>query len=507
VRPFPRNNQRVIAPMYREIGPMVRENAPMSREIAPISRRAGVALLAGVLLVAAAAPQVERGRRIYREGVGSAAAPIVAVLGGAGGARVPAATLPCAGCHGRDRRGKPEGGVVPPEISWRALTDPDGAVRPDGRRRPPYTERLLKRAIAMGIDAAGEPLGAAMPRYQMSQEEMADLLTYLAAADAEGEPGVSAAEVAVGVLLPPRSLPEVRDAVRAALAATLGAAGAAGGIYGRRVAPRFVESPEAPAERGKALGGLARDGSLFALLAPFADGADEALLAAAAQGIPVVGPLLSPLPAAPPAGGPVFFLEAGLDELARPLAWLGAARQGEGRGAIVHPDDPRLAAALASLREEAQRAGGPPPFDIALTASPGEAARLRSAVARLAAAGVRLVHFLGPAAALPPFLTEAARIGWHPQLLAPGPLSGPPAAAREARAAALLFLEAVRRTGRDLTREGLLQALAALYRYETGETPAVTFGPSRRFGIHGTQVRWLAPGQENPLVGEWIDLD
>jgi cytochrome c oxidase subunit II len=44
---------------------------------------------------------------------------------------------------------------------------------------PPYTEETLKRAIIQGIDPAGEPLEWPMPRWNMSDEDLNDLIDFL----------------------------------------------------------------------------------------------------------------------------------------------------------------------------------------------------------------------------------------------------------------------------------------------------------------------------------------
>ena len=43
----------------------------------------------------------------------------------------------------------------------------------------PYTDALIRRAITKGIDPAGQPLDWTMPRWQMGQEDLEDLLAYL----------------------------------------------------------------------------------------------------------------------------------------------------------------------------------------------------------------------------------------------------------------------------------------------------------------------------------------
>jgi mono/diheme cytochrome c family protein len=124
-------------------------------------------------------PQEERGQQIYLQGTASSGQEIIALIGDEG-LEVPASTMPCVVCHGRDGRGRPaEGGVVPSDITWKSLTKPDGVTHESGRKHPPYTEKLLKRAIGMGTDPAGNALHMAMPRYRMAPEDMDELIAYL----------------------------------------------------------------------------------------------------------------------------------------------------------------------------------------------------------------------------------------------------------------------------------------------------------------------------------------
>ena len=55
-------------------------------------------------------------------------------------------------------------------------------------------------------------------------------------------------------------------------------------------------------------------------------------------------------------------------------------------------------------------------------------------------------------------------------------------------AAAKIFSEALKRAGRDLSREKVVTALEGLYEYDTGVTPSITFGPNRRVGSMGAYV-------------------
>lgn len=55
-------------------------------------------------------------------------------------------------------------------------------------------------------------------------------------------------------------------------------------------------------------------------------------------------------------------------------------------------------------------------------------------------------------------------------------------------AAAKLLVEGLRGAGRDLSRLALVDALEALYCYQTGLTPPLSYGPNRRIGARGAHV-------------------
>ena len=132
-----------------------------------------LALIAPAVLHGAAelTPEEQRGRQIYLEGTSPSGGEIVAVMGDAQ-IEVPAASVPCSSCHGLDGRGRPEGGVSPSDLRWESLTRPYGVTHPSGRSHPPYDERLLKRAVTLGLDPAGNNLHVAMPRFRLSLQDM-----------------------------------------------------------------------------------------------------------------------------------------------------------------------------------------------------------------------------------------------------------------------------------------------------------------------------------------------
>ena len=57
-----------------------------------------------------------------------------------------------------------------------------------------------------------------------------------------------------------------------------------------------------------------------------------------------------------------------------------------------------------------------------------------------------------------------------------------------ALAAGKLFVEGLRKAGRDLSRIRLVEGLESLYGFETGVTPRLSYGPNRRIGARGAHI-------------------
>jgi len=179
---------------------------------------------------------------------GSALLAQLAQLGS--GDLVSAAELPCLGCHGSDGRGRAEGGVTPSDIRLSSLTRPYEVIEGSGRRRAPYDERKIVRAVAMGLDASGTPLHAVMPRYRLSREDAADLMAYLAVLGNEPDPGLTEHAIRVGAL--GMGAAGDRDA-GAALQALFDKLNRDGGVYRRRVDLVSADLPADPAARAAAV--------------------------------------------------------------------------------------------------------------------------------------------------------------------------------------------------------------------------------------------------------------
>ncbi len=70
-----------------------------------------------------------------------------------------------------------------PDITWDNLAKEERHEEASGEaeheEHPPYTVETLKRAITRGIDPAGEPLDREMPRWRMSERDLADLTEFI----------------------------------------------------------------------------------------------------------------------------------------------------------------------------------------------------------------------------------------------------------------------------------------------------------------------------------------
>lgn len=512
------------------------------------------ALLLGALAQAEAVPggdSVERGRQIYMETTSPAGGEIVAVLGEAS-AEIPGSAVPCSGCHGRDGRGRPEGGVTPTDITWRNLTRPYGLVRATGNRVPAYDERSLARAIKEAVDPAGVSFHVAMPRYRMSPRDLEDLVAFVKTLGQEADPGVSETSVRIALLLPPPGpLAGLGEAVRAAVAARFAEQNAAGGVFGRRVDLISLQAEGTAAERRPRIRELLAAEQAFAAVAPFFAGDDAALAELfETTAVPAIGPFMLHPSEELAVQRHLFFLSPGIADQARAL--VRHAREtaaAEPRPALVAPEDESLNAAAKAV--ELACAGWRPASVHRYRRADFNA----SAMAQdLAARGADPVLFLGSGPEALALLRAAEPLsGWRPRLFltalaADGSLFAAPSAfdnriflalpaqpgegnaATSARyralkdahglpaehrsaqlsglAAAEVLLEGLLRCGRELTRVRLIENLEGLRQLDTGYAPPLSFGPSRRLGARGAYLFRLDLSRQSlEPAGGWLEAE
>src|ERR1041385_3352907 len=130
----------------------------------------------------------KRGKALYLRGESASGQEITALLNDID---VPASTVTCAGCHGARGEGKTEGGVTAGNLTWANLLKPYGHTHPTGRKHGPFDEAAFVRALEEGTDPAGNTMLNAMPRFKMSEEDLADLIAYVKRIEDDRDPGIS----------------------------------------------------------------------------------------------------------------------------------------------------------------------------------------------------------------------------------------------------------------------------------------------------------------------------
>lgn len=480
-----------------------------------------LALIAGLAMSAATEGDPDRGRAFYQSGETADGETIMAVLGG--NVEIPAATVPCSSCHGHDGRGRPEGGAVPSDLRWSSLTKPYGVTLPSGRHYPPYNPRSLALAITAGLDPAGNTLTTTMPRYQLPRQAMADLIAYLRIIEDERDPGIADDALRIGTIVP-RDRSAIAHAVTDTLRALFDEVGDGGGIYGRR-----LELVTLPAARTReALAAALDDADVVALVAPFT-GADasDVLDIAESHRVPTIGPLtLEPGHEIVPRHH-TFYLYGGIVDHAEVLVAFARARSGSTPRLAILSDDADLTGTMKA-RLETRDSGnvifaslsGTDPADVALCL---DSASLEHAVSAATAGWRGMV--LAPAAAVdlgrlgqldalegrlfvafPHPIGPAARDGLT-RLATWSTARGIDADHRAVRGAALaagrLLIDAIERSGRDLSRAELIRALEAVRDFETGVLPPLTYDANRRVGLRGAAILGLEGGMLQPIRG-WV---
>ena len=488
-------------------------------------KRRAVILAFLVASVASAAdlltPGEKRGREIYLHGK-SATRPMTAFFGADAAGEINASVVPCASCHGPDGRGVTEGTVAPSDIRWSVLGKPYASTD-GGRRRPRYDAALLARTVRDAVDAAGAPLFAVMPRYRIDQADLDDLLAYLRRLGNEPQPGLDDGAIVIATVVPlsgPRA--PMGEAVRSVIAGYFDDVNREGGLFGRRLKLETIDAAAPPKKIAAALGG-----QIFGVVGASWSSDDRALDdIVGAERIPLVTPFPTALESRTSVSS--FFIFPDLESQALALIDFAAERAGKGpaRVALVH-DGSKLADAAAkaaarhctsigwSVGKEATKDA-----DVLLIVGdvdvPAIAATIKSPQILIAGASIskslfelsgKTVFIAAPT--LPSDLSEEGKS--EIESFATRHQLSPAYHTAEiaAYAAVKVFVEALRRGGRDVTREKLIASLEHLYGFATGVTPPVTYGPSRHVGTLGAYIvgidfdrrtfappsRWITPAE------------
>ncbi len=489
-----------------------------------------------------------RGKQIYFEGTSPSGGEITAIVG-TEGVTLPASAVPCASCHGSDGLGRREGGVIPPDIRWSELTKVYGHVHEDGRKHPAFDEMSVARLIRTGLDPDFNKLDSSMPLYTMSVKDMDSLVAYLRFLEHDRDPGVGKDSIQLGTLLPlqgPRG--ELGQAMAQVMLAYFKEVNQRGGIFGRKLellAIPYGSSAESTLDNLRAA--FEQEG-VFALVGAYTVGMDEQILELLREvKMPMVGPFtLNPGDAF--VNSDIFYIYPGFAEQAQALAEQALAQMKGAKGnlALVGPEGADVDGLIAAVEDRfpqdktfESRSLRYPRGKLDATALAAELQQsdavlflgVQDELLAVLDALVDHEHYPGIFAlsAFAPQLFEAPeafnqRIYLaYPTLsrdvsaggraeyqrlaqlhaLPPGHLQGQVAAL----AAAKLLEEGLRGAGHALDRARLVEAIEALYRYDTGLTPPLTYGPNRRIGAMGAHVMVVdIANRTTRPVGEWREL-
>ncbi len=510
-----------------------------------------VALVAAMLAAPAVGAQLTlkeaRGKQIFLSGSSTAGREITAYVGKASTA-VPASALPCAGCHGPDGLGRPEGGVRPSNITWSHLTKRYGTRSAWGQQRPAYSEETVARAIAAGSDSAGAQLDVSMPRFQMDSEDMADLIAYLKRLEHQLDPGLTKTAITLGTLLPEGGRSDsLGEAIKGVIQAYFVDINAQGGIYNRRLELKVSGAPtrDLVLVRGQE---LIESGQVFALVAAVTSGLESELGDIVEQHrIPLIGPFTQFPRDADTLQRFTFYLFGGLTIQAKALVDYASKKLRKPRIGVVYPRDENTRTVAQAIRARAENYQWPQA--VLIEYSPRQM-NASAAVANLKTAGTNALIFLGPGTELGALAQEASRRNWVPYVLMAGPSAGkalfdvpavfqgriflayPTVPADYSKAGATefnefrrrhslsrkhlpaqiaaytavkLLVEGLKAAGRSLSREKLVSALEKLYEFDTGLTPPLTYSANRRIGALGAHI--VAVDLEKRTFGsstDWI---
>lgn len=203
--------------------------------------KAGLALAALAVAAAGCEPwgglpegDSDAGKRIYWQGLTRDGTPVEVTV--QGDVQASSDNFACVGCHRPSGFGSTEGGQFVPPITQPILFEAsrsdrerrnrrfrelfkseqgssfDAQVRMP-RMRPAYNEETLAEAIREGHGPEGRELGEAMPRYDFSDQAVADLIAYLETLSVEKSPGVGEDKLHLATIVSERADPAEREAV------------------------------------------------------------------------------------------------------------------------------------------------------------------------------------------------------------------------------------------------------------------------------------------------------
>ena len=342
------------------------------------------------------------------------------------------------------------------------------------------------------------------------------------------QPGITANSITIGSLAPlTGDNADTGSAVKALLSAYFEDLNQRGGIYGRRIVLRFAESGDDGATTLKNAKRLAAT-PVFAMVAPFVPDAEQKLAAVAqASKMPLVGLLALSVPSEP-VNRQVFYLLPGFQQLEQELVRFAATREKSTieKTAVVVADSKLETDVAPAMQATWKELSVEKPQEFVF--APAKSADV---IRDLHSQGIERVFFIGDGEQLAPWIQAADKAEWAPRVFVLGPLLGEDILRAPARfqgrifaaypqlqpevgavdefdyflsshnlasdhrlvqisayCAAKILVEALARSGKNVTREKLIQALEQMRDFRTGLLPGITFGANRRVGSFKAEI-------------------
>ncbi|MGF6935650.1 hypothetical protein OKW41_004812 [Paraburkholderia sp. UCT70] len=173
----------------------------------------------------ACAADTSSAEALYREGILPSGALLVGQRDA--GLVVRGAAAACVNCHRRSGFGTAEGQIVVPPVAGHYLFRPASSANDDmdyrylpgyvNLKHQPYTERTLAQAIRQGIGRDGRPLSELMPRFDVDETTMIQLIGYLRGLSSTLSPGVTEDTLHFATIVTPDADQASRDGMLAVL--------------------------------------------------------------------------------------------------------------------------------------------------------------------------------------------------------------------------------------------------------------------------------------------------
>ncbi len=168
------------------------------------------------LMATASESDIEKGRRIYIEGILPSGAILKGVRSGEDYSGKQAA---CVSCHRPSGMGSVEGDIEVPPITGNYLyrtgelllttMDPRSGKR-FNQAHEPYTDATLALAISKGQHVSGRDMSELMPRYALKKDELRALIAYLKQLSSDYSPGATKESVKFATVITADTDPEKR---------------------------------------------------------------------------------------------------------------------------------------------------------------------------------------------------------------------------------------------------------------------------------------------------------